>query len=248
MTTFWHLFLVKYSYIRYTIIFFQTGFIFNTGMKKYSRRRVLQWTAVSVGSVIIPGCDRGQTSKEMVKKEEKDLPETPPEDTDLNEVMSRESILVLLDQKVDMIMSQSHHCAQTAFLALREQFNLVDGEVLKALTPLPGLGEKGLACGALTGSLMALGLIFGRENIDDWDTYRASLVPAGELVDRFREIQGSTQCCDIVETEFGKKYDLLDPEDHAEYVKAGATEKCSKVVQRAVRIAADIILREKYGK
>lgn len=217
-------------------------------MKKYSRRKVLHWTAVSIGSVVLPGCESEKTSHRRDQNKEHDLAEKPPVDTDLNEAMSRESILAMLDQKVDMIISQSHHCAQTAFLVLKEQFDLEDGEVLKALTPLPGLGEKGLACGAVTGSLMAMGLIFGRENIEDWDTYRASLVPAGELVDRFREVQGSTQCCDIVEKEFGKKYDLLDPADHAEYVKAGATEKCSRVVQRAVRIAADIILREKYGK
>ncbi len=170
------------------------------------------------------------------------------EDTDLNEVMSREDIMALLDQRVLSIMRQSHHCAQTSFLALSEQFNLEDGTILKALTPMPGLGEKGGTCGAVTGGLMCLGLVFGRDRIDDWETYRQSLKPAGTFVDRFREIRGSIDCDDIVEHEFGKRYDLLDPEDHAEYVRRGATEKCSKVVQEAVRIAADIILREKYGK
>lgn len=217
-------------------------------MKKYKRREVLHWTAVSVGSLVIAGCGPPKTDQERNLEKEIETSQPSLEETDLNEAMSRESILALLDQKVEMIMSQSHHCAQTAFLVLKEQFDLADGEIVKALTPLPGLGEKGLLCGALTGSLMALGLIFGREHLDDWETYRASLVPAGEMVDRFREVQGSTNCCDIVETEFGKRYDLLDPEDHAEYVKAGASEKCGRVVQRAVRIAADIILRERYGK
>jgi C_GCAxxG_C_C family probable redox protein len=217
-------------------------------MKKFRRREVLQLTGISVGSLVFTGCNPDQASRQGGGVKKNDERENLEQDTDLNEAMSRESILALLDKKVEMIMSQSHHCAQTAFLALKEQFNLPDGEVLKALTPLPGLGEKGLACGAVTGSLMAMGLIFGRDHLDDWDTYRASLVPAGELVERFREVQGSIQCCEIVETEFGKKYDLLNPEDHAEYVKAGATEKCGRVVQRAVRIAADIILREKYGK
>jgi len=217
-------------------------------MKKFKRRKVLQWTAVSVGTLVFTGCHPGKTSRKDARQKVDDKWDDRPENTDLNVAMNRESILALLDQRVDMIMSQSHHCAQTAFLALQEQFNLPDGEVLKALTPMPGLGEKGLACGAITGSLMAMGLIFGRDHLDDWETYRASLVPTGEMVDRFREIQGSTQCSDIVEKEFGKKYDLLNPEDHAEYVKAGATERCSRVVQRAIRIAADIILREKYGK
>lgn len=197
---------------------------------------------------MVAGCISHNDSRQKTLDKVSNSKENPPAETDLNVAMSRESILALLDQKVEMIMAESHHCAQTAFLALQEQFNLPDGEILKALTPLPGLGEKGLACGAVTGSLMAMGLVFGREHLDDWNTYRASLGPAGELVDRFRDIQGSTHCCDIVEKEFGKRYDLLDPDDHAEYVKAGATEKCTGVVQRAVRIAAEIILREKYGK
>ncbi|MBR9998509.1 MAG: C_GCAxxG_C_C family protein [Cyclobacteriaceae bacterium] len=215
-------------------------------MKKFSRRRMIQGTALAAGSLILSGCGRDQASG---KNSENIIQVSgDPEEPDLNEAMSRENIFSMLDQRVEMIMSQSHHCAQSAFLALREQFNLPDGEILKALTPLPGLGEKGLTCGAITGSLMAMGLFFGRDRIDDWETYRASLVPSGEFVDRFREVQGSTDCCEIVETEFGRKYDLLDPSDHADYVKAGATQKCTRVVQRAVRIAADIILREKYGK
>ncbi len=217
-------------------------------MKKYNRREILHWTAVSFSSWLFSGCGSDKSDRADNPDHDTEDSQPPSKDTDLNDAMSRESILSLLDQEVEMIMSQSHHCAQTAFIALQEQFNLPDGEVIKALTPLPGLGEKGLTCGAVSGSLMALGLVFGRDRLDDWETYRASLVPAGELVDRFREIQGSTQCCDIVEKEFGKKYDLLDPVDHAEYVKAGATEKCARVVKRAVRIAADIILREKYGK
>ena len=217
-------------------------------MKKYRRRDILNWVGVSAGLMLLPQCTDRNSSHENDGESEAVTEFDPVEETDLNEAMTRENILAMLDQKVIMIMSRSHHCAQTAFMALRDQFNLSDGDILKALTPLPGLGEKGLTCGAITGSLMAMGLVFGRENLDDWDTYRASLVPAGEFVDRFKEEQGSTDCCDIVEAEFGKKYDLLNPEDHTEYVKAGATEKCGKVVQRAVRIAADIILREKYGK
>jgi C_GCAxxG_C_C family probable redox protein len=216
--------------------------------KSYSRRKMVREVALAAGSLMALGCNGEKSGGGVVEQKEVPGGKRTSAEPDLNEAMSRESILSMLDQRVSMIMHQSHHCAQTAFLALKEQFNLSDGEIVKALTPLPGLGEKGLTCGAITGSLMAIGLVFGRERIDDWETYRASLMPSGEFVDRFREVQGSIDCCEIVETEFGRKYDLLDPADHAEYVRAGATEKCTAVVQRAVRIAAEIILREKYGK
>lgn len=209
---------------------------------------MIRKAGMAAGSLLVLGCSREKPAGRAGSEKKVQQEGAVAGDPDLNEAMSRENILSMLDQRVGMIMNQSHHCAQTTFLALKEQFNLPEGEIVKALTPLPGLGEKGLTCGAVTGSLMAMGLLFGRDRIDDWETYRASLVPSGEFIDRFGEVQGSTDCCEIVETEFGRKYDLLDPADHAEYVKAGATEKCTVVVQRAVRIAADIILREKYGK
>ena len=216
-------------------------------MKTYSRRTMIRDAILGTGTIFVSGCGNNDSTGARREEKGKEISRIADE-PDLIDSMSRESILAMLDQRVQMIMSQSHHCAQTTFIALKEQFGLPDGEIVKALTPLPGLGEKGLTCGAVTGSLLAMGLVFGRERLDDQEKLKASLVSAGEFVDRFRETEGSTDCSEIVETEFGKKYNLLDPADHMEFIIAGATEKCTAVVQRAVRIAADIILREKYGK
>ena len=49
-------------------------------------------------------------------------------------------------------------------------------------------------------------------------------------------------CGDILESEFGKRYDLTDPEQVAEWQSAGAQAKCTAVVKKATRIAAEIIL------
>ena len=216
-------------------------------MKNYKRREAIRLASACTGLVFFTGCKPEGNSKEN-KPETGSGYRVEETETDLNDAMSREKIMSLLDQRVSSIMQRSHHCAQTSFLSLKEQFNLEDGGITKALTPLPGLGEKGGTCGAVTGCLMCLGLIFGRDRLDDWETYRKSLVPAAEFTERFKEIRGSLNCGDIVETEFGKRYDLLDPDDHKEYVRQGATEKCTKVVLSGVRIAADIILRDKYKK
>ena len=149
----------------------------------------------------------------------------------------------MLDQRVNNYMTQSHHCAQSSFLALSEQFGLENKEILKALTPLPGIAERGQTCGVVIGSLMAMGLVFGRDRIDDWQKYRESLVPTGDFVDKFEKEFGSTQCGDIIKKEFGKRLDLRNPKDHQEFVAADATAKCSLVVRKGVRIAADIIIR-----
>lgn len=146
-----------------------------------------------------------------------------------------------LNDKAAKYLAISMNCAQTSFVALKEQFNLDDGAILKALTPFPGVALRGETCGAVTGSMMALGLIYGRGNLDDEQGFLASLRPARTFCYRFEKELGSTMCGDILEAKFGTRYDLADPVQVAEWQAAGSLEKCTGVVRSAVRIAAEII-------
>jgi C_GCAxxG_C_C family probable redox protein len=146
-----------------------------------------------------------------------------------------------LDEKVAKYLLISMNCAQTSFMTLQAQFELSDGAILKALTSFPGIALRGETCGAVTGSLMALGLVFGREKLDDREGYIASLPSARMFCHRFEEEFGSTMCGDIVEFESGKRYDLADPDQFAEWQAVGGPDKCLAVVRKAVRITAEII-------
>jgi len=165
---------------------------------------------------------------------------------DKNRQMPRDLVNKMLDQKVDQYMQRSHHCAQSAFMALKEQFGLDGDQVFKALTPLPGIAERGETCGAVTGPLMALGLIYGRDiqQMDDWDRYQASLLPAGNFCKQFEQEFGTTLCHEVQEGEFGRCYRLTEPEELQDFQNDGATEKCSAVVRSAVRMASEIILED----
>ena len=155
---------------------------------------------------------------------------------------SREKVLKDVDEKVQKYMPAYFHCAQTSFLTLQEQFGLKNGAILKALTPFPGIALRGETCGAVVGSLMALGLVFGRDKLDDQQAFQASLPSAVEFCTRFEKEVGSTMCSSIIEKEFGKKYNLQDPAQVEEWLAVGAVEKCTSVVRKAVRIAAEILL------
>ena len=98
-------------------------------------------------------------------------------------------------------------------------------------------------CGAATGSLMALGLVYVRdkENLNDWQGYLDSLPPARRFCRRFEEALGSTMCGDIVEAEFGRRFNLADRREAFEWMQCGALEKCGSVIQRGVHIAAEIV-------
>ena len=161
-----------------------------------------------------------------------------------NRQMPRDLVMKMLDQKVDQYMQLSHHCAQSSFMALKEQFGLNGEQVIKALTPMPGIAERGETCGAVTGPLMAMGLIYGRDvhHLDDWDTYQESLVPTGHFCELFEKEFGTTLCHKVQEGKFGRCYRLTDPAELQEFQNAGATDKCSEVVRAAVHMAAEIIL------
>jgi C_GCAxxG_C_C family probable redox protein len=160
----------------------------------------------------------------------------------MSDQVSREEILSQLDEKVNNYFLQSFNCAQSSFAALQEQFGLDGGPILKALTPFPGIALQGETCGVVSGSMMALGLVFGRDRLDDLPGMRAAFVPGITFCRRFTQEVGSTRCGDILETLFGKRFNLTDPAQVAEYSAAGAIEKCGAVTRKGVRIAAEILL------
>jgi C_GCAxxG_C_C family probable redox protein len=209
--------------------------------KRLSRRHFVRTAAASAGAVLLSRRAEGQETAAAGKaagfSTSRD-PDTAP----LTEGLTREQILELLDATAEYYMGVSHNCAQSSFLALQEVFGLEDGSIVKALTPFPGIAERGETCGAVTGTLMALGLVYGRDRLDDWEGWRKSLVPTREFCARFEDKIGSMSCGDILEKRLEKRLNLTDPEDLAEYRAAGGPTICTGVVQQAVRIAAAIIL------
>ncbi len=146
-------------------------------------------------------------------------------------------------QKVKEILAQSSNCAQTSFAVLQAEFNLEGEQILKALTPFPGIALRGETCGAVVGCLMALGLVYGRDDLGDWKAYLASLPPARRFCRRFVEHNGSTACSAILEAKMGRNYDLADREQAFQYALAGGANVCGEVITNAVQIAAEIIIR-----
>jgi C_GCAxxG_C_C family probable redox protein len=149
-----------------------------------------------------------------------------------------------LDQKARDTLIRCGNCAQTSFAVLQEEFSLEGGPILRALTPFPGVALRGETCGAVIGSLMAIGMVYGRDSLDDWRGYIGSLPPARRFCREFEKQQGSTMCEAIVEAKLGRKYNLADPAEALEYASSGGPEACGKVVASAVLIAAEVIRKK----
>jgi C_GCAxxG_C_C family probable redox protein len=216
----------------------------------FSRRRFVRAAAGSAGTLALVSCGKQAASPSATTARPTPAPPSAaaaPPPSPLADTLPKASFLDFLDAIADTNMRRCHHCAQASFLSLQEGFGLPGGAIVKALTPIPGIAERGETCGAVIGSLLAIGLVFGRERDDDWAGWRACLTPAREFCARFEKELGSTQCGSLLEKHFGKRYNLADPKDLAEFQAArpGPTEVCGRVVRTAVRLAAEVILDQR---
>jgi C_GCAxxG_C_C family probable redox protein len=149
-----------------------------------------------------------------------------------------------LASKVRDILMTSGNCAQTSFVILQDEFDLEGDQVLRALTPFPGIALRGETCGAVIGCLMSLGLEFGRDDLSDWQGYIGSLPSVRRFCMRFEEQHDSTNCAGVLESKLGRNYDLADKVEALEYASSGGPEACSQVVASAIQIASEIIRKK----
>jgi C_GCAxxG_C_C family probable redox protein len=155
-----------------------------------------------------------------------------------------EEHLQSLGQSARDTLSRCGNCAQTAFAVLQDEFGLEGQAILRALTPFPGIALRGETCGAVIGSLMAIGLVYGRDDLEDWHGYIGSLPPARRFTRRFEEANGGTDCEPILESKLGRKFNLADTVQSLEYVEAGGPQVCGEILAGAVQIAAEIIAKK----
>jgi C_GCAxxG_C_C family probable redox protein len=136
------------------------------------------------------------------------------------------------------------NCAQGTALALFEEFGLGSMEIIKALTPFPGIGGTGEICGGITGSLMTFGLYFGTDNTLDVEVTNKVITVSQKFMAYFEDTVGSMYCSDIIETVvIGRKLNPGDSEA-AMMTFAGEKgfEKCGLPPGVGVRLAAGFII------
>ena len=157
---------------------------------------------------------------------------------------SKEIVLKELNKKVAEFMPKYRSCSMTSFAVLNDYFKLnADMRTIRALMPFSGgIVRRGETCGAVSGSILALGLFFESQKKDGKVQPGSSLKPGGMFLDRFEKVYGSTRCREVIKHQFGRYYDLLNPEDVKLFLEAGKKGQCMQVVQNAVSIAGEIIL------
>jgi len=146
-------------------------------------------------------------------------------------------------------------CSQAVLGALQEEFGIGNKESFKAATVLSGgVARQGETCGAIIGALSALGLVIGRERMEDEEVYKAMMAPSMEVRTRFMEelkkqfgFEGnleSTLCWHIQEKIYGRSFYLANEEERQAFLDAGGHSEtgCPKVCGIAAQVAAEKLL------
>jgi C_GCAxxG_C_C family probable redox protein len=165
--------------------------------------------------------------------------------------LNRDEILADKQQILDRVQRRAEeynfilkNCAQGTALALMEEFGLGNIEIIKALTPFPGVGGTGEICGGITGSLIAFGLYFGSDDRLDYEAVNETIMTAQKFMAFFEGEIGHMYCADIIERVIlGHR---INPGESEEAMMTFASEKgfekCGLLPGIGVRLAAEIII------
>jgi C_GCAxxG_C_C family probable redox protein len=145
-----------------------------------------------------------------------------------------------------------HGCAQCTVAALYEIFpGLRNDDIFRAAGGLgAGVGMTCQGhCGGLSGGVMVLSQLYGRElkEIDDPEKKRYVAFQLGRsLVQKFLDEYGTITCQRIHMKLMEGSFNLWDAKDKTSFEERGAHERiCPSVIGNAVRWAAQLILEKR---
>jgi C_GCAxxG_C_C family probable redox protein len=145
-----------------------------------------------------------------------------------------------------------HGCAQCTIAALYSIFpELRNDAVFRSASGLAtGVGLTGKGhCGGLTGGVMVLSQIYGREldKIADPERKREHAFRLGKkMVQKFLDEYNTVICREIQTKLMGRSFDLWDPAQKKQFEEAGGHEwACTTVIGKSVQWATALILAER---
>lgn len=137
--------------------------------------------------------------------------------------------------------SRKFHCSQAVLAAFKDEIGLTEKQALKLGACFGSGMRKGEVCGACTGALMVLGLLYGQYDKADPQSRETANQVNDLMMNKFAQVSGSYICNDLlgcdVRTEEGVKYCF----DNNLF-----TEFCPKMVANAVDVLEEII--NEYGQ
>lgn len=139
-------------------------------------------------------------------------------------------------EKALELFSNNFNCSQAVLTAFASDFGLDEKLALMLGTQFGGGARNAEMCGAVSGALMILGLKYGHFESENNEQKSRAYAIAAEYTKRFRELNGSIVCRDLL------GYDLTRPDDMV-YIKEKDLFRsiCPEMIRSAVKVLEGIL-------
>ncbi len=137
-------------------------------------------------------------------------------------------------------------CGQCVLYSLIESGFDISKDVFRAASGLAaGVGRQGETCGAVTGAILAMSALNGREfdKIGETRQRNKTFALCYRFIDKFKAEYGSITCKGIQEKLYGRKYDMDKLADFQAFLADGGHDPqgCPTVVGNAAKWAAEVL-------
>lgn len=134
------------------------------------------------------------------------------------------------------LFANNFNCSQAVLTAFAPDFGLDEKLTLMLGTQFGGGARNGEMCGAVSGALMVLGLKYGHYESENNEQKSRAYAIATEYTKRFKELNGSIVCRDLL------GYDLTKPDDMACIKEKNLFgDICPKMIESAVEVLEGIL-------
>lgn len=127
---------------------------------------------------------------------------------------------------------EGFNCAQSVLYSYAQELKIEKDMALRIATGFGGgMGRKQEVCGAVSGGIMVLGLIYGRGENDDRKKQDETYAKVRELIDAFKKEYGTICCRELL-----PGCVLLTEEGQKQFKENNLKEKCCGYVEQVVKI------------
>jgi len=132
---------------------------------------------------------------------------------------------------------EGYCCSQSVLSSFSDKLSISTDAALKMADGFgAGMGRKQQVCGAVTGSILVLGFLYGRGENEPVGKHEYTYAKVKEFMDHFEALHGSVICRELL-----KGCDLLIPQGQERFKAENMIEGCYGFVNDAVRLLEDII-------
>ncbi|MBN1130775.1 MAG: C_GCAxxG_C_C family protein [Chitinispirillaceae bacterium] len=135
------------------------------------------------------------------------------------------------DQAV-AIFKEGYNCAQSVLCCYAGELQISRDMALRIANGFGGgMGRKQEVCGAISGGIMVLGLMYGRGENDGKEKQEITFAKVRNLIESFTAECGTVNCRELL-----SGCALLTPEGQNTFRDNGLIEKCYNYVRRVIAI------------